>query len=234
MWMASSKKERARWQVSYTVSSCVRIGGMKQASCPLHKGSKRNKGRCLHRMDARLSLQLRKPSGKLQRTLVAVDICVSRCHSGYRRMDVTQDECDLFLVIVAAGGGEENWLVSWYPSFHACGWIIVLGRTCTYQVLSQWASLELVFLMHQQEHTDLNALRLKSKIQLETIDLNLQHVTAHSREDIWFQRWHLGSPWMYSAHYTGTEDWTGFSISIDFGILLLVNCIPYRPAAVPS
>lgn len=77
--MASSKKERARWQVLYTVSSCVRKWGIKKASCPLHQGRRRNKGRylCLY------GCQAGPPSAEavwkvvtLKRTLAAIDIYV--------------------------------------------------------------------------------------------------------------------------------------------------------------
>lgn len=46
--MASSKKESARWQVLYTVSSCVRKWGIKKTSCPLHRGRRRKGGSSLH------------------------------------------------------------------------------------------------------------------------------------------------------------------------------------------
>ena len=63
--------------------------------------------------------------------------------------------------------------------------------------------------MHQGEHTYLTALQLKNKIQLETMDLNLQIATARGRKEIWFQRWDLASPWMHGADYTrqGRLNW---------------------------
>lgn len=47
-----------------------------------------------------------------------------------------------------------------------------------HHIENQWVSTELVFLMHQQEHMYLNVLQLKSKIQLETMDFNLENATA--------------------------------------------------------
>lgn len=78
--MASSKKERDRWQVLYTVSSCVRKWGIKKASCPLYHGGRKNKGRywCLY--DARLKPPVEEAVCKVEtfkRTLVAIEIYVS-------------------------------------------------------------------------------------------------------------------------------------------------------------
>ena len=52
--MASSKKERARWKVLYTVFSYVRKWGIKKASHPLDQ-RRRNKDTCVF-TDARLKL----------------------------------------------------------------------------------------------------------------------------------------------------------------------------------
>lgn len=70
----------------------------------------------------------------------------------------------------------------------------------THQVVIQWAFIELVFLVHQQKYTYLNALQLKREIQLETMDLDLQRAKACSREKIWLQKCDLASWWMQDAN----------------------------------
>lgn len=76
--MASSKKERARWQVLYTVSSCVRKWDIKKTSCPLHQEGRVKEDTCVF-MDARLNPPIEEAVDKVvtfKRTLVAIDICV--------------------------------------------------------------------------------------------------------------------------------------------------------------
>ena len=83
-------------------------------------------------------------------------------------------------------------------------------------MVNQWASIELVFLMHQQEQTYLNALLLKNKIQLETIDLNLQQHMAERKFDF------KGEIWQACECTLQTAQGIGFLISVELVLNSLV------------
>lgn len=89
-------------------------------------------------------------------------------------------------------------------------------KTHTHHVVNQWASIELVFLMHQQEQTYLSALQLK---QNSVGNNRLKSATAHGRKEIWFPRWDLASLRDASVHKGG------FLISVELVLSSLVTWI---------
>lgn len=84
-------------------------------------------------------------------------------------------------------------------------------------MVNQWACIELVFLMHQQEQTYLNALQLKNKIQLETIDLNLQQHMAERKFDF------KGEIWQACECILQTAQGIGFLISVELVLSSLLH-----------
>lgn len=150
-----------------------------------------------------------------------------------RWMDITQNECCLFLVIVVAGGGG-CWLVPWCPSFSftlANDELFMEGHVPGGELMGlHWAGFSNASTRtYLPEHIAIKKQNSIGNNGLELTECNNTEQRGHLISKVSF-----GNPTNAWCNCTGKEDRIGFSMRIEFWILLLLNCVPYCPAAVPS